>query len=378
MSNPDTAKSRRGSPQGSLEGVSWGQGPCNLHSQPSKMERFSRVCALVAQSYFCSTRGKCDRYLAVQAIAKYFDPSHPKLLAAYNKLIPKHRGSKGIANYPACTFGYGMTPVKGFAEQQRARGRTWLLTPTPRKDRYRQPVSSKGHHEEAVNRTLLRGRKSLRKAEAEGGEIKVATDGSFHEREGRGSVGVNGTAYSTDAELCALMVLATALDAVQPQATVTPRSDSQSAIARTRNPRKGDPVAADLRNIPVVQWAGGHRDNADIDAADGAATNAHRSNRSFDIEWCYRAGKVTRLCRRRQQQPDDNDEANDLVQLEESGRFLRRSRNCSRDMAVLTDDGASARKPSGHCGSYTARRTCSRPWSEGRSCRLERARRAPS
>ncbi|KAJ9468621.1 hypothetical protein DIPPA_19273 [Diplonema papillatum] len=130
------------------------------------------------------------------------------------------------------------------------------------------------------------------------------------------------------------MVLATALDAVQPQATVTLRSDSQSAIARTRNPRKGDPVAAVLRNIPVVQWARGHRDNADINAADEAATNAHQSIRSFDIEWCYSVAKVTRLCRRRRQQPDDNDEANDLVQLEESGRFLRRSRNCSRDMAV--------------------------------------------
>ncbi|KAJ9470690.1 putative RNA-directed DNA polymerase from transposon BS [Diplonema papillatum] len=288
----------------------------------AKMERLSRVCALVAQSYFCSTRGKCDRYrshalptLAVQAIAKCFDPSHPKLLAAYNKLIPKHRGSKGI----------GMTPVKDFAEQQRARA-YMAAHPTPRKDAYRQPA--------------------LRKAEAEGGEIKVATDGSYHEREGRGSVGVyvNGTAYgakvqgrissSTDAELCALMVLATALDAVQPQATVTPRSDSQSAIARARNPRKGDPVAAVLRNIPVVQWARGHRDNAGINAADEAATNAHQSNRSSDIEWCYSAAKVTRLCRRRQQQPDDNDEANDLVQLEESGRFLRRSRNCSRDMAV--------------------------------------------
>ncbi|KAJ9452142.1 putative RNA-directed DNA polymerase from transposon BS [Diplonema papillatum] len=319
----------------------------------AKMERFSRVCALVAQSYFCSTRGKCDRYrshalptLAVQAIAKCFDPSHPKLLAAYNKLIPKHRGSKGIANYPACTFGYGMTPVKDFAEQQRARA---YMAAHPHATEGRIPATGfelgpprRGRKPYIVTWT----EKALRKAEAEGGEIKVATDGSYHEREGRGSVGVyvNGTAYgakiqgrissSTDAELCALMVLATALDAVQPQATVTLRSDSQSAIARTRNPRKGDPVAAVLRNIPVVQWARGHRDNADINAADEAATNAHQSIRSFDIEWCYSVAKVTRLCRRRRQQPDDNDEANDLVQLEESGRFLRRSRNCSRDMAV--------------------------------------------
>ncbi|KAJ9472810.1 hypothetical protein DIPPA_21550 [Diplonema papillatum] len=215
----------------------------------AKMERFSRVCALVVQSYFCCTRGKCDRYrshalptLAVQAIAKCFDPLHPKLLAAYNKLIPKHRGSKGIANYPACTFGYGMTPVKDFAEQQRARA---YMAAHPHATEGRIPATGfelgppqRGRKPYIITWT----EKALRKAEAEGGEIKVATDGSYREREGRGSVGVyvNGTAYeakiqgrtssSTDAELCALMVLATALDAVQPQATVTPRSDSQSAI----------------------------------------------------------------------------------------------------------------------------------------------------
>ncbi|KAJ9464041.1 hypothetical protein DIPPA_01052 [Diplonema papillatum] len=130
-----------------------------------------------------------------------------------------------------------------------------------------------------------------------------------------------------------MMVLATALKEVKPHAMAKPRSDSMSAIARLRNPRKGDPVAMVLCTLPDVQWARGHSDNADINAADVAANAAYQKSSTFNVEWCYRKANVARLCQR-WQEDDTEDNNGDLVQLEENGLFARRNRTDSRDTAV--------------------------------------------
>ncbi|KAJ9452064.1 hypothetical protein DIPPA_14998 [Diplonema papillatum] len=120
---------------------------------------------------------------------------------------------------------------------------------------------------------------------------------------------------------------------VKPHAMAKPRSDSMSAIARLRNPRKGDPVAMVLCTLPDVQWARGHSDNADINAADVAANAAYQKSSTFNVEWCYRKANVARLCQR-WQEDDTEDDNGDLVQLEENGLFARRNRTDSRDTAV--------------------------------------------
>ncbi|KAJ9453331.1 hypothetical protein DIPPA_03048 [Diplonema papillatum] len=317
-----------------------------------RVERFSRVCAMISQSYYCSTRGKSELYrsyalptLAIQAVSKCFDPTHPKLQAAYTKLIPKHHGSNGISGYPACSFGYGMTPIKDFAEQQKVRA---YLAAHPDLTEGRIPAT--GFELRPPRRVrkpyvITWTERALREAEASGDVVRVATDGSYLEKEGRGAVGicVNGKAYgakihgrissSTQAELCAMMVLATAVKEVKPHAMAKPRSDSMSAIARLRSPRKGDPVAMVLCTLPDVQWARGHSDNDDINAADAAANAAYENSGTFNVEWCYRKANVARLCQR-WQEDDTEDDNGDLVQLEENGLFVRRNRTDSRDTAV--------------------------------------------
>ncbi|KAJ9437324.1 hypothetical protein DIPPA_18654 [Diplonema papillatum] len=118
----------------------------------------------------------------------------------------------------------------------------------------------------------------------------VATDGGFLEDESRGSAGVSigttsfgcmvrGTVTSsTETELAAIYLLATTLRRreVAPD-RVTWYSDSEAAILRVRRGEPGDPVANAVGEYAqCLRWSKGHADNAFINRADEAATQALR------------------------------------------------------------------------------------------------------
>ncbi|KAJ9446002.1 hypothetical protein DIPPA_04930 [Diplonema papillatum] len=318
-----------------------------------KIERFSRACALVRQSYFQSTRRKADLYrshalptLSAHVLSRCFRPDHWKLSVAYNSLVPTHRNSKGVRDYAASAFGFRLTRLTDYCDAQRTRAH---IAARPQDRSQHLPASDfrlRPVRTGAKPKILADLECELRRAS--GQAVEIATDGSFREEAQAGAVGVylNGKAYgakivgkiasSTQAELCAIALVATAIsNTSSPQ----PRNwwcDSKSAISRATSERRGDPLATVLKGAPAITWAKGHARNEAINAADAAATAAYRTRSRYDLEWSYHAAGITHVCAH---------EEEEYVQMDEPGRFVRKTRDHIRDTGLrrrLLQDGTPA------------------------------------
>ncbi|KAJ9443315.1 hypothetical protein DIPPA_00278 [Diplonema papillatum] len=73
-----------------------------------------------------------------------------------------------------------------------------------------------------------------------------------------------------------------------------------------------------------------------INAADAAATAAYKTRSRYDLEWSYHAAGITHVCAH---------EEEDYVQMDEPGRFVRKTREHIRDTGLrrrLLQDGTPA------------------------------------
>ncbi|KAJ9463787.1 hypothetical protein DIPPA_13405 [Diplonema papillatum] len=318
-----------------------------------KVERFSRACALVRQSYFQSTRRKADLFrshalptLSAHVLSRCFQPDHWKLNAAYNSLVPTHRNSKGVRDYTASGIGFRLTRISDYCDAQRTRAHIAARPHTrsqqlPARDFQLRPVRTG-----AKPKILADLECALQRAT--GQVVEIATDGSFREEAQVGAVGVylNGKAYgakivgkicsSTQAELCAIALVATAIANTSSPLLRKWWCDSKSAIARAASARRGDPLAVVLKDAPEITWAKGHAQNMAINAADAAATAAYKTRSRYDLEWSYHAAGITHVCAH---------EEEDYVQMDEPGRFVRKTREHIRDTGLrrrLLQDGTPA------------------------------------
>ncbi|KAJ9457782.1 hypothetical protein DIPPA_34780 [Diplonema papillatum] len=104
---------------------------------------------------------------------------------------------------------------------------------------------------------------------------------------------------STEAELCAMLVLAAALCRCDvPPRAVEWRCDSQAAITRAQRNADDDPVARIVGPFgQCMRWHRGHAGDVYIDRADEAASEALLTRDPLlDVELVYREGGIPTLC----------------------------------------------------------------------------------
>ncbi|KAJ9454303.1 hypothetical protein DIPPA_07934 [Diplonema papillatum] len=171
--------------------------------------------------------------------------------------------------------------------------------------------------------------------------LVVASDGGFLEEEARGSAGVSvgqtvvgcavvGTVTSsTEAELCAVLVLATALRRCGvPPSAVEWRCDSQAAIKRAQRSVEDDPVARIVSPYgQCMQWHRGHAGDQYVDRADGAASEALLTGGPLlDVERIYVEGGIPTVCVH---------EREAFLQLDAPTRFVKRAVQHMESRGVL-------------------------------------------
>ncbi|KAJ9445829.1 hypothetical protein DIPPA_35223 [Diplonema papillatum] len=322
-------------------------GHCTNDSE--KGERFARLIDFVNSHHFRSTRRKCALVrshvlptLAVHCLSSCFDSKSPKLVANMLKLIPKHRHSKGLSGFATCKEGFGSTTVERLMHLQRTRAHlayhcNVVHDRLPMPGFLRRPPRGGAPGEEVLRRVELAVR-----SEWDGvATLVVATDGGFLEGEARGSAGVavgqavvgcamaGSVTSSTEAELCAMLVLAAALCRCDvPPRAVEWRCDSQAAITRAQRNADDDPVARIVGPFgQCMRWHRGHAGDAYIDRADQAASEALLTRDPLlDVELVYREGGIPTLCVH---------EREALPQLDTPVRFVKRAVLHLESKAVL-------------------------------------------
>ncbi|KAJ9458195.1 hypothetical protein DIPPA_33060 [Diplonema papillatum] len=223
----------------------------------------------------------------------------------HTQLLNVVRNSKGVRDYTASGIGFRLTRISDYCDAQRTRAHIAARPHTrsqqlPARDFQLRPVRTG-----AKPKILADLECALQRAT--GQVVEIATDGSFREEAQVGAVGVylNGKAYgakivgkicsSTQAELCAIALVATAIANTSSPLLRKWWCDSKSAIARAASARRGDPLAVVLKDAPEITWAKGHAQNMAINAADAAATAAYKTRSRYDLEWIYHAAGITHI-----------------------------------------------------------------------------------
>ncbi|KAJ9436636.1 Target of rapamycin, partial [Diplonema papillatum] len=219
---------------------------------------------------------------------------------------------KGLSGFATCKEGFGSTTVERLMHLQRTRAHlayhcNVVHDRLPMPGFLRRPPRGGAPGEEVLRRVELAVR-----SEWDGvATLVVATDGGFLEGEARGSAGVavgqavvgcamaGSVTSSTEAELCAMLVLAAALCRCDvPPRAVEWRCDSQAAITRAQRNADDDPVARIVGPFgQCMRWHRGHAGDVYIDRADEAASEALLTRDPLlDVELVYREGGIPTLC----------------------------------------------------------------------------------
>ncbi|KAJ9440809.1 hypothetical protein DIPPA_32926 [Diplonema papillatum] len=294
-----------------------------------KLERVARLVDYTNSHLYRSTRRRCAFYtthvlptLSMHSLSTCFDPRAPKLTAAQSSLLPKHRYSRGIKEFAGCKDGYACQTVESYASMQQTRAYLAFKRDGVGDDLPTKGFRRRAPRETAEGASLLAQTVKLVNSQCRGTRnTVVASDGGFVEEEARGSVGVSigakkigavlrGTVTSsTDAELAAMLLLATALRICGVLANqLVWYCDSQAAIQRVQRRRIGDPVAECLGEYAeCLRWSKGHAENQHINRADEAASITLREGTpALDVEhlhWrngekavcCFAAGNFPQL-----------------------------------------------------------------------------------
>ncbi|KAJ9463646.1 hypothetical protein DIPPA_09938 [Diplonema papillatum] len=271
------------------------------------IEAYCRTTDLISQAKYKPTIRKAAEHrtyavarLSLHCLSVCFDPTAQKVQAAGWKLEPKHYGGRGIKGFGTCKSGYGITNIADYTTIQRTRAH--LASGSDR------PIPTRGITRRKPNPTnapafLNALRELLANAPTQTSDCEVATDGGWYANESVGTIGiaiggrrlgaviVGRVSSSTQAELAAMLCLATALKMTQiPRERVHWWTDSQTALARQRHEDKEDLYSRALHDeaIPQIQWTKGHADCVTLNQADKATREAYTAGEyHMEMEYCF-------------------------------------------------------------------------------------------
>ncbi len=313
------------------------------------VELYHRTTDLIASARYKPTLRKAAEHrtyalsrLSLHCLSRCFDPGAAKIQAAGQMLLPKHYGGRGIGGYNHCTRGYGIAHVGDYTALQRTRAAIAC------KGRMGSTLPAKGfelrpphQRPSALFNQLCKLLRNALKGES-AALLEVATDGGWYPADNMGTIGVaiggkhagatlhGKVTSSTQAELAAMLFLATALKHVQPPPTTQIHwvSDSKAAVARQRTGEGDDPVHKILAHpsLPRIKWEKGHATCQSLNLADEATRKARGARKEkADVEFCYAKWGI----------PFITAYHDGRIQLETTARFVKRLLAEARDAAPL-------------------------------------------